>query len=363
MDSMEEEYLTTGPVRTVTVEQAELIKSPFSWREGERIFAGRLVCTDKGLPAELTTPRTKTVWVHDGSGDLLKEDVFDSEGHLLASREYQRDTARGLVFIKEKDTVTVNKGNPAGAIRTEQRYRGDLLELTIETALGPEGKPTTREYREGGGRFLRRESFEYDNLGRLRSFRCLNDAGVLITHDLYEYPLEHRGNWLKRIRYSVREEGRRVREVPVEILYRDIITDRLDAEELPASAGEGTLTFPDGTYRGEIRQNLMHGAGILSFNDGSRYEGTFVNGIMEGHGVFVQADGRRYEGDFKNGRMEGSGYCRWPNGDEYRGQFQGGMMHGIGTFTWNNGARFKGLFEKNRRTDQGLIEAENPDHE
>lgn len=356
---MEEVFLTTGVVRAVTIEEAELIKSPFSWKEGERRFSGRMIFDPAGKPIEKKENGETVVFRYDTQGLLLKEEVLDGEGQTKTVREHHYDSDKNLRLIREGSCVTVSPLVPAiGQPITEKRFRDDILELVTETVTGPEEKPSLREYRDGSGRFIRRETFEYDNAGRLKSFRCVNDTGTVVTHDLFEYPVEDRGNWLKRIRYAVREEGRRVRETPIEVLYRDIIADPLAPGLSPDVKETGQLIFPDGKYSGEIQNNLMHGYGVLEFNDGSRYEGEFSRGIMEGRGTFLWPDGRHYEGDFRNGKMEGTGFCRWPNGDEYRGAFSGGMMHGIGSFTWKNGTRFTGLFDKNRRTDQGLIEQE-----
>jgi hypothetical protein len=46
----------------------------------------------------------------------------------------------------------------------------------------------------------------------------------------------------------------------------------------------------------------MHGAGILKWKDGKRYEGEFVNDKREGNGTFIWADGRRYIGGWRCGK-------------------------------------------------------------
>ena len=49
----------------------------------------------------------------------------------------------------------------------------------------------------------------------------------------------------------------------------------------------------------------MNGEGILRFQDGTKFKGTFVNGERNGKGILVDKDGTRYEGNFENNNKEG----------------------------------------------------------
>lgn len=73
--------------------------------------------------------------------------------------------------------------------------------------------------------------------------------------------------------------------------------------------------WPDGTiYEGDYENGLMHGKGLLIYNDTSMYDGDFVRGQMTGKGIFVWPEGKRYEGDWVNNKMQGTGTMKWANG-------------------------------------------------
>ena len=213
-----------------------------------------------------------------------------------------------------------------------------------------------KEYLDPDEKLQRTELFTYTETGELASYRCITHDNIVINYNIYEYSLLHKDNWLKRIKYSVSEDSRKIREIPIEVLYRSINYFEQDLTISPETGKSDYIKFPNGVYKGDTVNGLMHGKGVFNYNDGSRYEGGFSNGVMDGKGTLKSADGKIYKGEFREGVMEGKGLCRWPNGDEYKGDFHKGMMHGIGVFRWKNGSRFKGLFEKNERTDQGLIE-------
>ncbi len=64
------------------------------------------------------------------------------------------------------------------------------------------------------------------------------------------------------------------------------------------------MTYPDGSvYRGEFKDDLPHGEGVLVSSDGSRYEGEFRFGARDGKGTFTQKDGRVFKGIFKKDEL------------------------------------------------------------
>lgn len=91
-------------------------------------------------------------------------------------------------------------------------------------------------------------------------------------------------------------------------------------EQLP-----GDYRLPDGAvYQGELRDDLFHGQGTLTWPDGRRYEGGFVDGVMQGQGRRQDADGCVYEGAFVNGQPEGEGRYQCQD-TVYEGTFAGGQ--------------------------------------
>jgi hypothetical protein len=59
----------------------------------------------------------------------------------------------------------------------------------------------------------------------------------------------------------------------------------------------------------------------ISFNDGSKYKGTWKNGKRHGKGEFKTSDGCFYCGDWIENVIEGEGIFCYLNKDVYRGSF------------------------------------------
>ena len=48
----------------------------------------------------------------------------------------------------------------------------------------------------------------------------------------------------------------------------------------------------------------MNGIGVLTFPDGSTYEGEWAEGFMNGKGTFTSSDGIQMSGTWKNGKLQ-----------------------------------------------------------
>lgn len=58
---------------------------------------------------------------------------------------------------------------------------------------------------------------------------------------------------------------------------------------------------------GEWFADKLHGKGILTWPDGSKYEGFFVEGMRQGRGRFTSSDSDIYEGEWKANKADGYG--------------------------------------------------------
>lgn len=69
---------------------------------------------------------------------------------------------------------------------------------------------------------------------------------------------------------------------------------------------------------------------------GCRYWGTYVDhGAKHGYGEYTWKDGRRvYEGEYFHGRMQGAGLIEFENGDTWEGTFHNDELHGFGKYIW-----------------------------
>ena len=70
--------------------------------------------------------------------------------------------------------------------------------------------------------------------------------------------------------------------------------------------------------------------GTLINKDGSKYIGEFQGGKYSGEGILTYDDGAIYEGSFLKGKSNGYGTLKFNNGDSYVGEFKGGKYSGKG---------------------------------
>ena len=171
---------------------------------------------------------------------------------------------------------------------------------------------------------------------------------------------------------------------------------------------EPFVFFSGNTYRGEVREGIIHGdgeyawadlgarytgsfswgnftgRGRLQWRDGSTYDGDVVNGVREGFGVYRRCSRRpfvyegewrkgmfhgrgvcyygeygcehRYEGEFQNGLREGTGTMYYPSGNVYEGMWHLGKREGHGKFSWKeSGSYYVGEFKDGEMSGQGEI--------
>ena len=108
------------------------------------------------------------------------------------------------------------------------------------------------------------------------------------------------------------------------------------------------------TYVGEMSGGEPHGAGTMTWTNGSRYEGAFENGHCHGQGGMTYADGERYEGAWQKSKPHGAGTMTWPNGGRYEGAWQKSGRHGQGVHDFPSGARYEGAWQKGVQTGHGI---------
>ena len=75
-------------------------------------------------------------------------------------------------------------------------------------------------------------------------------------------------------------------------------------------------------YEGEIRNNVPHGNGVLSFEGEQIHVGEFKDGLKNGQGTSILPDGHKYEGEWKEGELHGQGTYTFPNGNKGIGEFR-----------------------------------------
>ncbi|MBN1363670.1 MAG: hypothetical protein JW976_02585 [Syntrophaceae bacterium] len=130
------------------------------------------------------------------------------------------------------------------------------------------------------------------------------------------------------------------------------------------------LTFADGTkYEGNIVNGQPHGRGTYTWANGNKYEGDWADGKMSGMGTYTCSNGKQFTGDFENNKpvgftincvLQNSGNISIPrrtmseyqrqgsytdaNGNKYEGNIVNGKLHGKGTLTSPSGNKYEGDF-------------------
>jgi hypothetical protein len=121
-------------------------------------------------------------------------------------------------------------------------------------------------------------------------------------------------------------------------------------------SGTGGYTFKDGsTYKGTFFKGLRHGRGILEYKDGSMvYDGDFVEDRKHGRALITFNNGV-YDGEMRDDAREGYGVYRYSNGDSYEGTWLNNKKHGNGLLKFANGGYFKGVWINGHKSGNGEL--------
>lgn len=126
--------------------------------------------------------------------------------------------------------------------------------------------------------------------------------------------------------------------------------------------GKGKFFWTNGDwYQGEFKKGRRDGVGTQYFSCSGSYQGQFRNGVMDGFGVLITGNGNRYEGQFHNGAMHGLGVRQYANGGRYEGEFKFSQEEGVGSLTLANRARYEGEFQNGKPDGHALVTYPNGD--
>lgn len=110
----------------------------------------------------------------------------------------------------------------------------------------------------------------------------------------------------------------------------------------------GQWTIPKNNKK---EDSVWQGLGIITFPDGSRYEGMTKNGLFHGKGRMTHTNGDIYQGEWQEGKACGKGVFIDQQGSMYEGEWKNDAYHGKGTEQWNyNQIVYTGDFVEGQKT-------------
>ena len=108
-------------------------------------------------------------------------------------------------------------------------------------------------------------------------------------------------------------------------------------------------------YTGQWKNRLMHGKGVLTYPDKSKYVGFFRKGKQNGYGEREWVDRKMYKGYWLQGRMQGKGQLFFPSGEVYIGDFKANLPNGRGIRKWPNGDLYEGTYRNGFQDGIGMF--------
>lgn len=120
------------------------------------------------------------------------------------------------------------------------------------------------------------------------------------------------------------------------------------------------LEVEHGVYRGETKDGVPEGQGVLTLDNETVYSGLFKAGAIVGKGKFEDLSNCVvYEGEFLDFSFHGQGRLVFPDGCIYEGGFNMGKFEGTGSFRFEQGEVFEGDFKRGKRHGEGLFKDKN----
>jgi hypothetical protein len=144
----------------------------------------------------------------------------------------------------------------------------------------------------------------------------------------------------------------------------EIYPDFMTIYEGNQDKGTGLLYFEGGMmYEGSWENDHFNGMGEMIFPDGAFYSGYWKDDLMDGKGFLIFSDDvsipienslSTYEGDWRENCMHGKGALTLRDGSKYEGDFEVDLMTGFGKATFSDGCTFTGHWLDGNRSGKGI---------
>src|SRR5690606_6690531 len=120
--------------------------------------------------------------------------------------------------------------------------------------------------------------------------------------------------------------------------------------------GRGTLTYGDGVtvYDGEWLNDRKHGSARITFVNGE-YEGEMRDDMKEGHGTYRYHNKDVYTGGWYRNKKHGFGTYYYGEGGYFQGTWENGVKNGPGVHVTIDGKKFQEMWVQGKRTKKVRI--------
>ena len=139
-----------------------------------------------------------------------------------------------------------------------------------------------------------------------------------------------------------------------ELLKETVFPPEIDPDERPVKKPFKKKVLKTVGYTGEKKNNLRHGNGKLTLENGDTYTGHWNEGKKHGHGIYIFASGIKYSGNWMNDKMDGQGSLIFPNGNLFAGEMKENEITGYGIFKYADGSSYKGMWKEGKWEGEGL---------
>ena len=104
---------------------------------------------------------------------------------------------------------------------------------------------------------------------------------------------------------------------------------KFNRKSLKIEVEEFKINSPKEESKKEIEPCTTKDKRIITFSNGTKYEGEFENGMKCGYGEEYYNDGTYYKGEWKNGKKHGKGQFILEDGNMFSGEYDdGGRLFG-----------------------------------
>lgn len=205
-----------------------------------------------------------------------------------------------------------------------------------------------------------------------KEFSECKDQRLVQTFDQYQSPTKARSNQSSP-QYRTADKSKAACSVDKRLddIYLQCLSRQQELKAKNQSLlNQLTRRFNRGDYRGEKMNNLRHGRGRQTYEDGTVYQGNWKDNKRNGYGALKSKEHDLYLGYWLNDKMHGCGNLKNPKYEMgpvswrdlnsakncwtgYQGEFKHGVFEGYGIMSFSSGERFHGNFAKGKASGKG----------